>query len=193
MKKITFFGVLLVVLSGFVSCTDPAEETKEKEVITKKIMYDVPIVNSDIVTEEDFGFDWFWGNIPESDLDRLLTKLYDKVIAGETQAYIYDAMGDYESFEAIPKEDIARYFEEEWFTYETIQEVEKETGNLIDITILKNLERKQIKKLRFLEEWYYESDEFCKRVIAVAPIYVYQSSGYENMNILYWVDIKDIE
>ncbi|PLX09538.1 MAG: hypothetical protein C0596_03125 [Marinilabiliales bacterium] len=191
MKKIAFLGLIAFLAIGTYSCssTEAETETKEKEVITKKIMYDVPIVNSDIVTEEDYEQDWFWNNMPESDLDRLLTKLYDNVISGETQAYLYDVTGDYEEFEKIPKEDFVEYFEEEWFIYETIQETD-EAGNLIDISFKLPLEKKQIKELRFLEEWYYEGDEFCKRVVAVAPVFVTDVS--QNMNILYWVDIKDV-
>jgi len=191
MRKIAFLGMLVMIIIGTYSCTSTESETKEKEVITKKIMYDVPIINANIITEEDFERDWFWKNIPESDLDRLLTKIYDKVIAGETQAYLYDPTGNYEDFEKIPKKDFVKYFEDKWFIYETIQEIDEKTGNIIDISIPTPLEKNQIKQLRFLEEWYYEDDEFCKRVIAVAPIFVIDETL--NINILYWVDIKDVK
>ncbi len=156
-------------------------------------MYDVPIVNSDIVTEEDYERDWFWKNIPESDLDRLLTKVYDNVISGETQAYVYDVMGDHEKFEEISKEEFEEKIEGEWYIYETIQETDVD-GNIIDVRIPTAIDKNQIEKLRFLEEWYYEGEEFCKKVVAVAPIFVLHSqNGQETMNILYWVDIKDVE
>ncbi|MDD4149305.1 MAG: hypothetical protein PHE33_04695 [Bacteroidales bacterium] len=191
MRKIAFLGMLVMLIIGTYSCTSTESEPKEKEVITKKIMYDVPIINANIITEEDFERDWFWKNIPESDLDRLLTKIYDKVISGETQACLYDPTGNYEDFEKIPKKDFVKYFEDKWFIYETIQEIDDKTGNIIDISIPTPLEKNQIKQLRFLEEWYYEDDEFCKRVIAVAPIFVTEESL--NINILYWVDIKDVK
>ncbi len=193
MKKITFLGVLAMLIIGIYSCTSTELEKKEKEVITQKIMYDVPIVNPNIISKEDFKRDWFWKNIPESDLDRLLIKLYDNVISGETQAYVYDAIDTFDEFEKIPKENVKKYSEEEWFMYETIQE-EDADGNIIEIRIPTLIEKKQIEKLRFLEEWYYEGDEFCKRVIAVAPIFVnHASDGLESINIFYWVDIKDVE
>ncbi len=194
MKKNTFLGVLVVCILSIASCSNAETETKEKEVITKKIMYDVPIVNPELVSEEDLERDWFWGNIPESDLDKLLTKIYDNVKSGKTQSYAYDAISDYEDFEPIPKEEIGRYFEEEWFVWEYVELNESETNETVTIPIEIPLEKSQIKQLRFLEEWYYEGDEFCKRVIAVAPIFVYtDSNGYDGINILYWVDIKDVE
>lgn len=191
MRKTAFLGILVMLIIGTYSCTNTESETKEKEVITQKIMYDVQIINPNIISEEDFERDWFWVNIPESDLDRLLTKIYDKVISGETQAYLYDPTGNYEDFEKISKKDFVKYFEEKWFIYETIQEIDEKTGNIIDISIPLPLEKNQIKQLRFLEEWYYEKDVFCKRVIAVAPVFVTDESL--SINILYWVDIKDVK
>lgn len=193
MKRIALLGVVSVLVFVMFSCTSTDSETKEKEIITKKIMYDVPIVNPDIITEEDYKNDWFWQNIPESDLDRLITKIYDKVLSGETQAYVYDVIGSFDEFEKIPKEDAEKYFEENMVMYATILE-EDADGNIIEINFLTPIERKQLEKIRFLEEWYYEGDEFCKRVVAVAPIFVSRDSeGQENINIIYWVDIKDVE
>lgn len=193
MKRIALLGVVSVLVFGMFSCTSTESETKEKEVITKKIMYDVPIVNPDIITEEDYKNDWFWQNIPESDLDRLITKIYDKVLSGETQAYVYDVIGSFDEFEKIPKEDAEKYFEENMVMYSYIKEEDAE-GNTVDITIPLPIERNQLEMLRFLEEWYYEGDEFCKRVVAVAPIFVSRGSdGRANIDIIYWVDIKDVE
>ena len=55
-RKIALFAVLAVVAMAFVSCG--GKEEKTKEIITKKIMYDVPVVNENLKTPEDFERDW---------------------------------------------------------------------------------------------------------------------------------------
>lgn len=51
-RKIVFFGILTTVILIMSSCSNKQEH--KKEIITKKIMYDVSIVNEDLKTEEDF-------------------------------------------------------------------------------------------------------------------------------------------
>jgi len=191
----TRFG-LLIALFAFtfilVSCNNKTDG-KDKEVITKKIMYDVMVVNEDLVTPEDFERDWFWKNVPEDDLNKLATKLFDDVKSGDIQAYYYDVVGDYENFEAIPKDKIKGLFEKEWFVFE-YTEVEKGGENVEQVSTKVPIDKSQIKQLRFLEEWYFENDEFCKRVIAVAPVFTYEVPGQsKGVNVLYWVYIKDVK
>lgn len=41
----------------------------------------------------------------------------------------------------------------------------------VSITFVQPISVDRITQLRFLEEWYFEGNEFCKKVIAVAPIF----------------------
>ncbi|HOZ30156.1 MAG TPA: hypothetical protein PLL66_04495 [Bacteroidales bacterium] len=190
--KILLSLSLIACLAMIISCGPKKEPTKE--IITNKIMYDVSIVNEDIVTQEDFERDWFWLNIPVDDLDKLRTKLFDDVKSGALVSYYYDLTGDYEKFEVIPKESLIELFEKEWYVFEYVdvkkEETEETTKEANKIPISKD----QIMALRFLEEWYYEGDEFHKRVIAVAPVFTYEVPGEsKGINVLYWVHIKDLK
>jgi len=190
--RIILSFVLIAFATIFISCG--GKENASKEIITKKIMYDVPVVNEDLVTQEDFEQDWFWLNIPEVDLEKLRTKLFDDVKSGTIVSYYYDLKGDYERFEAIPKESLTDLFEKEWYVFEYI-DIKKEESEEISKEARKiPIAKEQIMALRFLEEWYYENDEFCKRVIAVAPVFTYEVPGQsKGINVLYWVNIKDLK
>jgi hypothetical protein len=184
--------VLVAFATTFISCGGNKESSKE--IITKKIMYDVSIVNEDLVTQEDFERDWFWLNIPEVDLEKLRTKLFDDVKSGKIKSYYYDVLGDYEKFELIPNESLVNLFEKEWYVFEYINVKKEETEQLEQVINKVPIAKDQIIALRFLEEWYYENDEFCKRVIAVAPVFTYEVPGQsKGINVLYWVNIKDIK
>lgn len=190
-RKIALFAVLAFVAMAFVSCG--GKEEKTKEIITKKIMYDVPVVNEDLKTPEDFERDWFWMNIPVEDMDKLLVKLYDDVKAGKIKSYKYDIISDYEEFEEIPESELKKKFEEEWFVYQ-FDRVAIDSVNYQVVSQTVGIDKQYIKELRFLEEWYFEGDEFCKRVIAVAPVFVYEVPGEtKGRQILYWVYLKDLK
>ena len=185
MKTIKVLVVsLLCMISTLVYAQQGSTEVNSKKVITKKIMYDVQIV-SNRVNEVD----WFWQNMIENDLDQLLTILFDDVKNGIIQAYVYDYDGDYASFESIPKDGIKDYFEENANLMGSYLENDEETGSQIEVYAPYPAKKSYIQELRFLEEWYYEGDVFCKRVIAVAPIFVL----YEGCkDIFYWVNIEAV-
>lgn len=190
MKKIVFPRLLTVLLFCLISNIaisqrGSTEPLNSKKVITKKIMYDVPITNNHYTSESD----WFWQNMTKNDLEQLRTTFFDDVKNGIIQAYVYDPIGDYESFERIPKGDANDYFEENCQVMSSWIETDEETGSRIMVYTPYPAQKIEILELRFLEEWYYEGDRFCKRVIAVAPIFV----SNEGKNIFYWVNIEDIE
>lgn len=190
--RIVLSIILIAFVATFISCG--GNKDSAKEIITKKIMYDVSVVNEDIVTQEDFEKDWFWLNIPENDLEKLRTKLYDDVKSGAIVSYYYDLTGDYEEFEAIPKESLVDLFEKEWYVFEYVDVKKVESDEITKEAKKIPISKDQIVTLRFLEEWYYEGDEFHKRVIAVAPVFTYEVPGQsKGINVLYWVNIKDLK
>lgn len=122
-----------------------------------------------------------------------MTTLFDDVKEGKVKSFKYDNTSDYEKFEEILQADLKKNFETEWAMsrYTTIES--DSSGNVV-LPMPISLDKKYIKQLRFLEEWYFEGDEFCKRVIAVAPVYVYEVPGEsKGINIFYWVYIKDLK
>lgn len=193
--KIIVFFAFIAFTTMMVSCvnTEKKEEGK-KEVITKKIMYDVSIVNEGIKTKEDFDRDWFWMNMPEADLNKLVSKLFDDVKSGTVTSYYYDALDNYENFKAIPKDKLVNCFEKEWSVFTYTEKAADGGDNTNAIAVNVPVEKSQIQQLRFLEEWYFENGEFCKRVIAVAPVFTYEVPGQSKaINLFYWVFLKDIK
>lgn len=68
-----------------------------------------------------------------------------------------------------------------------------EEGTPIEIIFPEELSVNKIKQLRFLEEWNFEGNEFCKKVIAVAPIFYGEGDNNKlHKFIPYWVFMKDI-
>ncbi len=198
MKTKNYLPLIAIIIAfGLISCSNEQtnknvdkqepQQTVKKEVITKKIMYDVTIVNEDIETEEDYKQDWFWMNIPEQDLDKLLLKLYDDVKNGFIPAYYFYPPDDYEEFEQIPKDKIQFLVDHKWYVIKNVIE----NGETLPENIPINKE--QIIQLRFLEEWHWEGDEFCKKVIAVAPVFAAENPTDRNgISIWYWVNVKDL-
>lgn len=193
MKKI--LGILLSVsiFISFISCDTKCDcenqQTVEKEYVTKKILYDVNIVNERI-SPDRYNDDWFWENIPVNDLELFLTKVYDDVKSGKIKAYVHDAFDDYEEFEEIKKENLEEYFANTVVLYETY--AIEDNGMIIDETVKTAVKKSDIKMLRFLEEWYFSNGEFKKEVIAVAPVFVKHNGGGLNINPGYWVFVKDL-
>lgn len=192
MKKLFFYLSVIIIFSFLFSCTDTNVKEKKKEVITKKIAYDVTIASDDLSDRQGYDKSDSFSNMLENDYDLLAVKLFEKVKSGEIPAYFYDYENEYENFELIPEDQIVELFEEKWIVYSDLQDT-LEDGTPVGITIPENISAEKIKELRFIEEWYFEDDEFCKKVIAVAPVFYPEEKNGKNGRIIpYWVFIKDI-
>ncbi len=161
-----------------------------KLIITDKIMYDVPIVNEIIGDRTKNSPDWFWENLPSPDGDEFIKNLFLDAVSGKLKTYYYDITGDYESFDEIPSTELKSYMDDV-LTYEI---------EIIDTTVKRfkpervdiHLDYRNIKKLRFLEEWYMQDGEFRKRVIAVAPYFTIEYPDMETVHSVYfWILLKE--
>jgi len=165
--------------------------TGDKLVITNKIMYDVNIVNEIIGDRSKNNPDWFWENLPTPESDEFIKTLLKDAYSGKLQTYYYDMTGNYESFDPIPKSDLKAYMDEV-LTYEV---------EIVDTTVKRYktqkinipLDYKNVKKLRFLEEWFLAEGKFYKRVIAVAPYFVIEYPDLETVNAVYFWILLDNE
>ena len=83
MKKVihAIFAISFVHL--FTHCEVNTEVEDSRTIITKKIQYDVPIVNPDA------SHDWWIRNIEGSDREELLHNIFEMVLSGDVQAYDY--------------------------------------------------------------------------------------------------------
>jgi len=201
MRPIVIF-TLLIIFNMFLlltSCSNTNNENSqdkpttgkydysgEKLVITDKIMYDVNIVNDIIGDRSKNNPDWFWENLPTPESDDFIKALLQDAYSGKLQTYYYDMTGDYESFDPISRTDLKSYMDEV-LTYEieivdtTVKRYKTEIINI-------PLDYRNVKKLRFLEEWFLAEGKFYKRIIAVAPYFVIEYPGLETINAVYfWI------
>ncbi len=194
MRKVFIYFGLIVMGLCFISCSQNASnENNEvtKEVITKKIVYEANIVN-DYLDEKSYEYDWFFENIPTVDLERLVSKLYDDVKSGKINAYYNDLFSDYSEFEVIPEDKIEDFFENEVVIFEMLLITDAD-GQLVEKDVVTKVGKSYIKRLWFLEEWYFQDGKFVKEVLAVAPVFVKDTDyGGETKNVPYWVLFSDI-
>lgn len=187
------------MLSVLFSCSKNSEKSKialflgqENDscvVVTNKIMYDVPIVNLMIGTDRTKkNQDWFWENLPSPDGENFISGLLDDIRNGRIPIYEYDLIGSYDTLVEIPQNKLNDFLKEKlsyyYDTYDTLTK-KVETHKIM-------LGEKDIKELRFLEEWYIKDGEFYKKVVAFAPFFTINdpSLGQEQNTIAFWVRLK---
>ena len=156
----------------FTRCVE--EEIEDtRTVITKKIQYDVPIVNPDA------SHDWWIRNIEGSDREEMLNNIFGRVLSGDVQAYDYfnkplsiqqvkSLMSD--TLMQILQRPVAPYTE-----YDTM--------------IIRNIEPADVSMLRFLEEWKYDEKtlQIDKKVYAISPVLEVTINGQKVTRPLFWV------
>ncbi len=171
------------------STIDNQDYDADKLVITDKIMYDVQIVNELIGDRSVNSPDWFWENLPTPDSDNFINQLLIDAACGKLPTYYYDMNGDYESFDRIPDSEILTFMED-CLSYD-FQVVDTTVERYKIEKIKVNLDYTNVKKLRFLEEWYVSDGEFKKRVIAVAPYFTIEHDLMEPVQaVFFWIMIK---
>jgi len=205
--KNIIYPILIITAMCLISCNNKEKKTEtpdtddgvktanydyegDKLVVTDKIMYDVPIVNEIIADRSKECPDWFWENLPTPDADIFLKTLLEDAASGKLKTYYYEMTGDYESFDVIPQSDLKAYMDDVMtYTFEIVDTtVKRYNPEKVDI----KLDYKNVKKLRFLEEWFVANGKFYKQVIAIAPYFVIEYPGMETINAVYfWVLIDD--
>ena len=178
MKKIAF---VFISLSLFLLTTQCVEKEKEivdtRTLITKKIQYDVPIMNPDAT------HDWWVRNIEGSDRDALIDNIFDRVLSGEIQAYDYFN-------EALTPDDVARIMSDT--IAERYQRPYPPYAEY-DTTIIVTIERSDITLLRFLEEWKYDPNtlQIDKKVFAISPVVEVSVGGLNATRPLFTIYTDD--
>lgn len=128
--------ILSMALSQ-VSC-----QSRQKQIITEKISYDVQIRNTEPQSE------WWVRNLPGPARDQLIEYIFGEVRAGRLAAYSETGVR---------------------LTGEEIKNIGREELNMRlpnpdppytpkDTTIVQELDLRDITRLRFLETWYYDPD-----------------------------------
>lgn len=196
--------ILISIIGLLVSCNHKKETDKvkvanyeydsgDKILITNKIMYDVPIVNENIASRDTTDPDWFWENLPTPDANIFIKTLLEDVSTGKLKSYYYQPTGDYESFEEIKEEDLDAFIEKiSKFEIEVVDTVNSKAGKIITKKETVDVNYKNVKKLRFLEEWYLSNGEFKKRVIAIAPFFYIEHPQIDCFKTIYfWIFVNN--
>jgi hypothetical protein len=178
MNKFTFLFLLLASAMGILSCNN--EESSEKNVITKRIQYDVPIRNSDP------DMDWWVQNIEGSNREKMLKDIIQQVSNGEVKAY------DFLSCKAFTTDEIKGMMSR----VDSIS-VERSTPpyDLVDTVMVTEIRLSDIAKIRFLEEWTMNEKTLAlsKKVAGICPMIERRTDSGElrGYKPLFWVFFDD--
>jgi len=171
----------LLFLVAFSSCRRGGEEEHRGDVITKKILYDVPIVNLQLEDRSENDPNWFWENLPYPAGDKFVDNLFADARDCKIPIYYYELAGNYDHLERIPDDEVKKMFESEMTVSLPVPDVYDEaTDNYVSRPNVDfKLDQTRILKLRFLEEWSYADGMIYKKVLAVAPVFSISIGGTE--------------
>ncbi|MBO7133727.1 MAG: hypothetical protein J6W06_06205 [Bacteroidales bacterium] len=172
----------VLVLAVFSSCNNGGEVATD-DVITKKILYDVPIVNLKLEDRTENDPNWFWENLPYPSGDKFIDNLFADVRDCKIPIYYYDPEGDYEHLERIPDSKVKEMFEYEMIVSLPVPDVYDETEDryISRPNVEFQLDQTRIMKLRFLEEWQFNDGMITKKILAVAPVFSINIVGTDNL------------
>ncbi len=212
-NQILNYSIFFMIGIIFISCNNDKSEkedemeskyetvsviyTQGENVIAEKIMYDVCIVNENYIVRTKDNPDWFYENLTVSDASKLTEYIYYGVLNGEIQAYYYDPLGDYETFEPIPLDKQKVLLTKDTQLHRIESEPVEGDGKIISVdnVTIEMAGIEDIKKLRFLEEWYFIDGNIHKNVKAIAPVFSFDKCGDTRFvsAIYFWVLMEDVE
>lgn len=192
MKKCFVFAIVLSLVA--ISSCRNGDEVVKGEVLTKKILYDVPIVNLLLEDRSEKDPNWFWENLPYPAGDEFVDKLFVDARDCEIPIYYYDPEGDYEHLDRIPDKEVKNLFDNDMKVSLPVPDVyDEETASFIQRPNVEfKLDQTRILKLRFLEEWRMYDGMIEKKVLAVAPVFTIKiggtdaQEGYEYNTVKFW-------
>jgi len=188
-----FLYVLVLSLIVFSACTNKESEERG-DLVTRKILYDVPIVNLLLEDRTENDPNWFWENLPYPSGDKFIDKLFADARDCKIPIYYYDQEGDYEHLDRIPDKDVKKMFENDMKVSLPVPDIyDEETASFIQRPNVEfQLDQTRILKLRFLEEWRMYDGMIEKKVLAVAPVFTINiggtdaAEGYSYNTVKFW-------
>jgi hypothetical protein len=175
MKRIFLALVTLALVLGFTACDEKKEDNRT--LITKKIQYDVPIVNMDPT------YDWWIKNIEGSDREALVNNIFERALAGDVQAYDY-------FMEPISARQVEKMLVDTLLY--TLQRP-YDPYDEYDTMVIKKIEPKHVSIIRFLEEWKYDEKSLAidKKIYAISPVLEVEVNGEKVTRPLFWIYTDD--
>ena len=193
MKRYFVFAVVLS-LFALSSCKNSGGEDRG-DLVTRKILYDVPIVNLQLEDRTEKDPNWFWENLPYPSGDEFVDKLFADARDCEIPIYYYDPEGDYEHLDRISDKEVKNLFENDMKVSLPVPDVFDETTNayISRPNVDFQLDQTRILKLRFLEEWRFDNNMITKKVLAMAPVFTINiggteaQEGYAYNTVKFWI------
>ncbi len=180
MKKLMLISALLMCMVASHSCKN-ASSTDGKTVLTERIQYPVFI-------KSPYGDDaeWYKENMEGPKREKFVNLLLDAAFDGKVKAY------DYEDNIPLTKEQISHIMVK---SDTVIMTRTYAPYNDYDTVIVQKLERRNIHRITFLEEWYFDEKAFTmeKKVVGIAPaITMYADSNeVKGYKPLFWIYLDD--
>jgi len=175
-----FVLIIFMLALGIISFSCGTKNEAGKNVVTKRIQYDVSIRN----TEPDM--DWWVQNIEGSEREKLVKDIIQQVTNGQVKAY------DFLSGKPFSIEEIKSMMKR----IDTIS-VERSTPpyDLVDTVLVTEIRLSDISKLRFLEEWSMNEKTlaFSKKIAGICPMAerLGDSGELRGYKPLFWVFFDD--
>jgi hypothetical protein len=164
-------AILILMIASLVSCSVSAN----KEVLTSKIQYDVPINNN------DHRLDWWVNNMEGSKRDPFVKRIMEAAESGDVKAFDY--FSSPLSPEQVKSVGTDTIYQTLLRTYPPYEEY--------DTVIHKIVTYRDIVKIRFMEEWRWnpKSLEMEKKVVAIGPVIQLEYEGGSYSQLLYWISV----
>ena len=167
--------LLMAMIMVFVNGCQP--ETGNQ--ITEKIIYEVGIINTDAKA------DWWKDNLPGPARDQLVKWMMDGVKSGEIVACNEDGKPlSPDEAASIGTETVSMTFQRPEPPYDTF-----------DTIVCNELDYRDITRIRFMEEWHYDTGNnlISKKVTGMAPVIEnYGPDGkFRGHEALFWVFDED--
>lgn len=178
MNKIIFKTLILAL--GLLPFSCQNNDRAEKNLVTKRIQYDVLIRNMDP------DMDWWVQNIEGSSREKLISDIIKQVSDGKVKAY------DFFNNQQYSAEEIHSMMKRT----DTIS-IERSTPpyDLVDTIMVTELNLRDISKIRFLEEWRMDNKTlaFTKKIAGICPMLERRSDSGElrGYKPLFWVFFDD--
>ena len=154
-------------------------ENKSDTVLAERIQYDV------FIKSPDPDLDWWVQNIEGSKREAFVKKIFDIALDGKVKIFGYDNQA------LTPAELKAQLYRADTFSMQRA----KPPYEYFDTIIVNSIDIKDIVKIRFLEEWFWNEKTLSvqKKVAGIAPVAAaYTEDGeLKGYKPLFWIYFDD--
>jgi hypothetical protein len=169
----SFAAFLLLILTSLISCSGSAK----KEVLTSKIQYDVPVSNNNP------QLDWWVNNLEGSKREPFLKRIMEAAENGEVR--VFDYFNNPLNPEQVKSMGTDTVYQTLMRTYPPYEEY--------DTVIIRSVSYRDIVKIRFMEEWAWDTKtlEIEKKILAIGPVTQKEIAGESFTQLLFWISLDE--